>query len=150
LKGIIRMPIYSQAPATADHPKPPAPPSVHVAILDEQHKRLFDLLHRTETLSRTGGDSAGTLLLLRELVDYSDYHFRTEDAYMIDNNYPLFLSHRKEHGQYLFQMNEILTRFENQDPALPDAIHAFLSEWWRRHVMESDMRYARYFKNNPP
>jgi len=133
-----------------DLQKPPAPPSVHVAILDEQHKRLFDLIYRTQKLHSTGNDRAGILLLLKELVDYSDYHFRTEDAYMLDNGYPLFLSHRKEHGQYLMQMKEMLSRLESSDPALPEALDKFISEWWRRHVMESDMNYARYFKNNPP
>jgi hemerythrin len=122
--------------------------SVDVKTIDDQHKKLFEILNRALLIRQRGMDHREMIEVLRELVDYSDYHFRTEDDYMLDNNYPLFQNHRKEHGQYLRKMSRLLEAFEKNEPGLPDEIGAFLEQWWLKHVSESDLRYARYFKSS--
>ena len=89
------------------------------------------------------------LKILSELVDYSDYHFRTEDNYMIENSYPLFLSHRKEHLAYIKKVGNLITDFENNAESLSEDLLEFLCGWWQTHISESDLKYARYIKANP-
>ena len=84
--------------------------------------------------------------MLTELVSYSDYHFRTEDNYMIDNQYPLFSSHRKEHLTYIKKVGTLITELEKKETTLTKDILAFLCEWWQTHITNSDQKYARYIK----
>jgi len=122
--------------------------SVNVKVIDDQHKKLFEILNRAMLMKEQGMDRDEMIDVLRELVEYSDYHFRTEDNYMLDNSYPLFQNHRREHGQYLRKLRALLEAYEKAEFGLPDEISAFLEQWWLEHVSESDLRYARYFRSN--
>ena len=63
---------------------------------------------------------------------------------MIENDYPLFLSHRKEHLAYIKKMGGWITALENKDAFLSHDMLVFLCDWWKGHVGNSDMKYARY------
>ncbi|MGD9224298.1 MAG: bacteriohemerythrin [Desulfobacteraceae bacterium] len=123
--------------------------SVGVADIDEQHQRLFTIINNLIDAKKEEREPKALLNILSELVDYSDYHFRTEDNYMIENNYPLFLSHRKEHLAYINKIGSLITDFENSRESLSDDLLEFLHHWWRTHIAETDLKYARYIKANP-
>jgi hemerythrin len=122
--------------------------SVNVKVIDDQHKKLFEILNRALLKKERGANRDEMIDVLRELVDYSDYHFRTEDNYMLDNNYPLFQNHRREHGQYLRKLGALIETYEKAEAGLADDISTFLEKWLLAHVSESDLRYARYFRSN--
>ena len=123
--------------------------SVGVADIDEQHQRLFAIIDDLMNAQKEDQEPKALLKILSELVDYSDYHFRTEDNYMIENSYPLFLSHRKEHLAYIKKVGNLITDFENNAESLSEDLLDFLCGWWRTHISESDLKYARYIKANP-
>ena len=120
--------------------------SVGVEEIDQQHQRLYSIIEQLAQARRQDLDRKSVFSILSRLVDYSDYHFRTEDNYMIENEYPLFLSHRKEHLAYIKKMGDLITLLEKKDASLSDGMLTFLCDWWKRHVAESDMKYARYIK----
>lgn len=120
--------------------------SVGVTDIDEQHQRLFAIIDELSKAKTEAMDRASILAILCQLVDYSDYHFRTEDNYMIENNYPLFLSHRKEHLAYIKKMGDLINALEKKDNSLSEDILEFLYNWWLTHISEADLKYARYIK----
>jgi hemerythrin-like metal-binding protein len=122
--------------------------SVGVADIDEQHQRLFTIIEGLISAQQEGREPDFFLHILSELVDYSDYHFRTEDNYMIENNYPLFLSHRKEHLEFIKKMGDLIAAFEKNEVTFSEDLFQFLFEWWYTHITESDLKYARYIKAN--
>jgi len=115
--------------------------------IDAQHQKLFSIIEALMQAQKDALDTKAIHSILSQLVDYSGYHFRTEDNYMIDNNYPLFMSHRKEHLAYINKMGELITALEKKDAKLPQDMLDFLSNWWREHIANSDLRYARYIKS---
>ncbi len=122
--------------------------SVGVADIDEQHQRLFAIIEDLMKAQKEDREPKSLLNILAQLVDYSDYHFRTEDNYMIENSYPLFLSHRKEHLAYIKKMGGLITALENKETSLSEDLLDFLCNWWRTHITDSDLKYARYIKAN--
>jgi len=120
--------------------------SVGVDEIDQQHQQLFSIINQLLKTPIHNLDHRAVLSILTRLVDYSDYHFRTEDNYMIENEYPLFLSHRKEHLAYIKKTGEWITALERKDTAPTADMGAFLCSWWKGHVADSDMQYARYMK----
>ncbi len=121
--------------------------SVGVNEIDEQHQKLYAIIDELAAARSAVMDKGAVLAILTQLVDYSDYHFRTEDNYMIENNYPLFLSHRKEHLAYINKMGMLIDDLEKKGPTLTDDILEFLCEWWQAHISQSDLKYARYIRN---
>jgi hemerythrin len=120
--------------------------SVGVTEIDEQHQRIFSIIDELSKEREDAMDSASVLAILRQLVDYSDYHFRSEDDYMIENSYPLFLSHRKEHLVYIRKMGDLIDALEKKGSSLSEDILEFLYNWWQTHIVGSDLKYARYIK----
>jgi len=120
--------------------------SVGVNEIDEQHQKLYAIIDELVRAQSAVLEKSAVLAIITQLVDYSDYHFRTEDNYMIENSYPLFLSHRKEHLAYIKKMGTLIDDLENKGTTLTDDILVFLCNWWQTHIAESDLKYARYIK----
>ena len=60
--------------------------TVHVEELDAQHRKLFTI---TNDILDLYENRPGELLpSLQDLVEYSCTHFRSENAVMIESNYP--------------------------------------------------------------
>lgn len=121
--------------------------SVGVAEIDEQHQKLFSIIQQLRQAPGEELDKKSLLTVLSELVDYSDYHFRTEDNYMIDNSYPLFMSHRKEHLAFIKKTGEFIAALQKDETALPEDILGYLCNWWEQHIVNSDLKYARYIRS---
>ena len=120
--------------------------SVGVEEIDGQHQRLIAIINRLVAHREDGMNPDEMFAVISDLVDYSDYHFRTEDNYMMEIEYPLFLSHRKEHLAYIKKMSTLITALENKEPNLVEEMLTYLTQWWKHHIIESDQRYARYVK----
>lgn len=121
--------------------------SVGVAEIDEQHQKLYAIINKLRNARRESLDYKAILFILSQLVDYSDYHFRTEDNYMIEYSYPLLIPHRKEHLAYIKKTGDFIIALENDKTALSEDIFKFLCEWWQNHIINSDLKYAPYIKS---
>lgn len=67
--------------------------SVGVKAFDEHHHRLFDLLNGLLTAVENGTADEGKLVAaLKELIDYTDYHFKAEEDLLRKNGYQGFQS----------------------------------------------------------
>lgn len=117
-----------------------------VSEIDEQHQKLYAVIDELAKAQLGMLEKSAVIAILTKLVDYSNYHFRTEDNYMIENNYPLFLSHRKEHLAYIKKMGVLIDGLESKGISVTGDILEFLCHWWQNHICESDLKYARYIK----
>lgn len=121
--------------------------SVGVEEIDEQHRKLFDLINRATTLQADAGRFEAVSDLIREMIRYSDEHFKTEDAVMINADFPLFATHRREHQKYMEKIRAFVDSIKDERQDLMEEILDFLTGWWLEHITESDRRYARWIQN---
>ncbi len=120
--------------------------SVGIKEIDEQHKKLVDLINtliEADDLSVTSDIIAETL---SELTQYVSYHFTTEERYMKEIDYPDFENHKQEHIKFKKQtVNFLLETMEMKDE-VPLEILSFLKDWLVHHILETDMKYKPYFE----
>lgn len=110
-----------------------------VPLIDEQHKRLVDLLNRL------AGDPALNRII-DELADYADYHFQAEEAiwtaaFAGDD---WLLSHQKAHKAFFVIVADM--RKSAGARSSFDAyqeILRFLINWLAQHILDKDLRMAR-------
>jgi hemerythrin len=81
------------------------------------------------------------------MIGFSDAHFGCEDDVMLESDFPLFASHRREHQYYMERVGQFLEGYQQRRQDLGDDIMAFLTEWWFNHTAESDRRYARWARD---
>lgn len=115
--------------------------SVGVRKCDEHHKYLFVLLQVLEgMMDRT--ESASTVkMVLDELYDYCDYHFKAEEGLMQKAQYAELAAHRDAHQAFILRIE----RFKQNQAASPQesaAIVKFLKKWIVDHIQGMDKAYS--------
>ncbi len=86
--------------------------SVGVEEIDAQHKNLINIFNKF--YYRIESDDKKALgRLLASLVEYTVYHFATEEKYMKKFNYPDAENHIKEHQLFTEKVADVKKRFDS-------------------------------------
>ncbi|MFH1983521.1 MAG: bacteriohemerythrin [Pseudomonadota bacterium] len=120
--------------------------SVNDDRLDRQHQLLFAIINDLADLRAKGGERRGIIDLITRMIGFSDAHFGCEDEVMLDADFPLFASHRREHQQFMERVGQFLEGYQQRTQDLTGEMMAFLQAWWLNHTAESDRRYARWIQ----
>jgi hemerythrin-like metal-binding protein len=117
--------------------------SVGVNDIDEQHKRFFILLDKLSAIILHDGSQPELLQLLDDLIDYSKYHFDTEDELMIKHNYVNIGQHKLEH---LYFSNKVLSYKSDMlknNKYLSIEVFNFIRNWLVDHIIRTDMEMGK-------
>jgi hemerythrin len=118
--------------------------SVKIEEIDNQHKQLFSIINRLHDAmkARKGKEIIGGLL--GELVDYTYYHFATEEKYFRLYNYPHFDVHKSEHDLMRGLTADLKRKFDaNAEMIIIEAME-LLKDWLSDHVLGSDGKYGSF------
>lgn len=118
--------------------------SVGINSIDEQHKRLLNLINQLQTaVDHSTGDQFEREAL-DELVDYTKTHFSYEEGLMRDNDYPDFEPHKAQHEKMFKKVEEVLAEYEeDHDTAMSNAVE-YLKGWLINHINGTDKEYSSY------
>lgn len=118
--------------------------SVKVVLLDNQHKKLFDLVNELHNAMSAGHgkDVAGDVL--NRLIDYTVIHFKAEEALMEKHNYPGLQSHRSEHKALTDKVIAFKKEFEAGTSVVTPQLMMFLQQWLKNHIQGVDQRYSDF------
>ena len=81
---------------------------------------------------------------LSELLDYTVYHFSTEEALFKTHGYPEAIKHKKEHDALTTQALDLKARYSKGDLFLSNETMTFLKDWLNNHIIGSDKRYSAF------
>jgi hemerythrin len=117
--------------------------------IDNDHKVLFDLVDQFHEVYAGSGNDAQLKMVFDALMDYTDYHFRREEAFMEEKGYPHRAAHQKLHKALKEEINKLHERFrkgelKDGETDLGLEILAFLNNWLRFHITEEDMMYRDF------
>lgn len=133
--------------------------NVHINKIDEQHKKLIGIINK---LYEALADEAGVKELIRkvieDLLDYTKYHFGTEEDLMRNSGHPNFLKHKAEHNNFVKKVVEFQESYEKGNIlALRSDVIRFLRDWLSHHILTVDKndfspknRYGWTAKEVPP
>ena len=124
--------------------------SVGVGLIDEQHKMLIQHLNNLiKSLNPNQGLTkiADTLSFL---IDYTDFHFSTEEKHMAANNYPGLKDHIMKHDEFKTTLGNLEEEFKEDGAThvLADSIHTLLVNWLIKHIRVVDVEFGAFLKNN--
>jgi hemerythrin len=120
--------------------------SVHVEVLDAQHRKLFDAVNQLMDVFESG--SGDFLSVIKDLIDYLSVHFHQEHMVMRNADYPNFLSHSKEHQKFTEKIQEFLKGYKEGDKNLGQNMVVFLKDWVRDHTAKLDVKYGEYLRKS--
>jgi hemerythrin-like metal-binding protein len=117
-----------------------------LAIIDEQHRRLVQLLNKLASHVAFQADDLELQKIFDDLTDYTVYHFETEEG--IWHRYlpgeQLETDHRHTHQRFIATVCELKAKLVTHPAELvADQALGFLARWLASHILESD-RYMAY------
>lgn len=121
--------------------------SVYVKGLDNQHKYLVNTLNSLYRATVMGEADKVVSTILSRLVDYTKFHFRSEEILMERYEYPQerYLRHVREHKAFVKATVQFREKYEAGEADLTVDVFKFLASWIRNHVAGTDRDYGRYF-----
>lgn len=117
-----------------------------IVEIDEEHRRLFQLINETmEILKENGASKVIVKNLLKELREYAGTHFAHEEAYMEKNGDMELPRQKKEHAEFTakvdsYQVGELT---EEESTQTAQELLTFMAKWLYRHILGSDTMIGR-------
>lgn len=122
--------------------------SVNVKKIDAQHQKLFDLINTLYDAMKEGRAKDILSKVLADLVDYTVFHFETEEKLFREHGYPEYTQHRKAHEELTKQVREIKGRFDRGETTVSIELLNFLNNWLSNHIYETDRRYSSFLNEH--
>ena len=122
--------------------------SVNVSLIDEQHKKVFEIINKAVAAKQHSGNSEEILGILKDMTKFAQEHFKTEETYMIEFKYPEYQYHKEEHLDFSTRMLTYHDRVISNDYQIANEILEYLKQWWVNHIQETDKKYMDCFNRS--
>jgi hemerythrin len=122
--------------------------SVSVKSMDEQHKKLIDMLNEFYDNIAHRPNTENIAILLNSLRQYIIVHFSLEERYMEQSKFPDYKEHKKQHDAFITKVEELEEKLNNGKMLLSLEVTTFLKDWLLKHIQISDKKYSEHFAKN--
>lgn len=116
--------------------------SIGVELIDAQHQRLFEIGNDIYNLLENyllDDKYDKIMLIIQELKDYTKYHFKTEEEYMMQIKYPKFFSQKVAHDDFINKIEEFELQDIDQDQEkYIRELLEFVFTWILEHIVRQD------------
>jgi hemerythrin len=121
--------------------------SVNIKEIDDQHKKLVDLINQLHAAMLKGEGKIVVGPILSELTAYTVYHFKTEEGYMERFAYPNTQAHRLEHQRFVKKVGEFKAAYDAGSIGLSNEVMHFLADWLKDHILVTDKKFGPFFNS---
>jgi hemerythrin len=112
--------------------------SVGVTVIDEQHKRLIALINQLHQAMSAGAAKEIMSQVLAELVEYTVYHFGTEERLFIEQKYPQTTVHLAQHEDFKRTIQALQNEYAAGKLGISIETMHFLKNWLNDHILKVD------------
>jgi len=120
--------------------------SVGVEELDEDHKKLVDMINELYDAIMAGHGKEPLAHIIDQLVDYTRFHFAHEEKLFAMTSYQDAEAHMREHRAMEAWALKTRAEFTEGSLAAPSlAVVNQLKDWVFEHILGTDKKYSSYF-----
>lgn len=122
--------------------------AVNVGAIDNQHKRLFEMINSLHDAMINNKGPAAHIPIINDMVAYAKNHFDTEERYMRQYGYPALAGHKREHDLFTEKALELKARVDRAGFVLTLEVLNFLKMWLQDHILGTDQKYSGFFNEH--
>lgn len=118
----------------------------NIRIIDEQHKELFDIIKK---IKMTNDDKNQLKQFLIELIEYTKYHFKTEEEFCKKIDMELY-ERQKRYHRWMKQILEKYLELIDEEVViteLREEVSELIEKWLENHILKDDMKLKDYSQN---
>jgi len=122
--------------------------SVGVDLIDEQHKMLIQRIKDLSEAVASGRGRGQIGKTLGFMIDYTEFHFSTEEKHMTELSYEEFDIHKKLHEEFKSSLGHMVTEFEEDGATagLSEGINTYLINWLVKHIKSIDTKFGAFLQ----
>lgn len=121
--------------------------SVNNADIDAQHKEWIAIYNRLDNILLTGsGDAVSQAATdaLQAMQEYASYHFRQEEQYLREINYPDLVTHKRLHTDFDDQIYGYNRKIRSGEFVLNTEVISIIKTWLLNHILHEDQKYCAF------
>jgi hemerythrin-like metal-binding protein len=118
--------------------------------VEAEHRVQLDLVRALREGLEKGEDRASTSSLLRQLLDYSDAHFLSEQILMRLHAYPAYEDHVGEHDRLVAELRTLADGWEKGEGEPAGRLLRRVEEWLVTHMTTADQALEAYLAEHVP
>lgn len=116
--------------------------SIGIDLIDSQHKHLFEIGNNAYELLKNDlylDKYDKIVLIIDDLRQYTKYHFKCEEDYMLQINSPQYNIQKKEHDAFINKIDNInFDDIDKDQKKYIEEILAFIFNWILDHIIQKD------------
>lgn len=116
--------------------------STRVAEVDKQHQQLIHIINELRAAGPKGGEAMRRIM--KELTDYTVFHFGFEEKMLSDNGYPEYPEHKRAHDKLVTQVGQLNEEVQSGKASVTVDLFKFLRSWLNNHIRGTDRRYGAF------
>lgn len=124
--------------------------SIDNDLIDKQHKKLIDLINDLYVAFLKGEANDNLNGIIKELAEYTVSHFKTEERFFDQIDFPEVEEHKKEHADFVDKVVEFSTKLETGEVSLSYDVMNFLRDWLKNHILVTDKKYVPFLSSEIP
>lgn len=115
-----------------------------VEEIDRQHERLTDLINDIYDLMQSGRGNEAISEALGEVIEFTRFHFSTEEKFMETTDFAGREDHAGEHERLLDQIVELRRSVQDGRTVVSMNEMYFLKDWLLSHFQGPDLGLAHH------
>lgn len=123
-----------------------------ISKIDFQHRNLVEMINTISEISTEENFATKNRALqscLERLVEYTVYHFQTEEEVLRKCFYEELPEHKNEHEELTQKVVDFSVRY-GQGQDVTKELLDFLKSWLQGHILGSDSKYVSVVKKQFP
>ncbi len=121
--------------------------SVKVTEMDNQHVKLIDLINKLHDAMRSGKANDEVRVVVDQMINYAQSHFRDEEKLMLSNKYPGYNHQKSEHDAFIKKAQEFKQDLSIGKVAVSVSVSTYLKDWLTKHIQVEDRQYGPFFNS---
>ena len=123
--------------------------SVGNVEIDKEHKKLFDIAQDAFTQVEETQRNAKIKEVLTELYTYMKTHFKHEEKFMKEMNYPLLEEHKILHHNIIEKINTFIKQLPNMEESIFEKeLAKIIDIALVHHIIQEDRKIIAWSKSN--
>lgn len=126
--------------------------SIGYATIDGHHKKLVRIVEELRNMLDLPEVEYRLKIgkMLKQLSDYTIYHFNEEERIMQKYEYPNLREHATIHAFFVEKLHSTLPLIAKGDKSVAIEMYGFLSDWLIEHIAVEDRKWAEFIHKTYP
>ena len=116
-------------------------------LCDDQHRQLVGMVNDLHEAMANGKGNQVVGPILAGLVEYTQTHFKDEEALLAKHAYPGLAIQKEEHRKLIQQVQATQEKLKAGKVMLSVEVMTFLKNWLVNHIKGEDARYGPFLND---